>query len=164
MFLSSFWETPSRAPRKFPLPRLPGRDEAPAMTAPAAIGPVRPGYDLLDGAEERIRALSYRYDGPIPELERRGAERNLAARREAARRPAGLVACLRADVSSLEARVELHRRVWLKYVRWACELRRAGQDPRPRLDAAHHEKAMVRLIVHKFGQAKALLAATERVA
>lgn len=132
------------------------------MTAPAAIGPVRPGYDLLDGAEERLRALAYRYDGPIPSHVRDAAERNLKTRREAARRPAGLMACLRADVASLEARVELHRRVWLKYVRWACELRRAGDDPRPRLDAAHHEKAMVRLIAQKLKEAQALLAATER--
>jgi hypothetical protein len=124
----------------------------------AAIGPVRPGYHPLDGFEEGLRALDYRYDGPIPEARRRGAEQMLASRRRAIAKSAGLVACLRADVASLEGRFELHRRVWHKYVRWACEQRRAGNDPRPRLAAAHHEKAMARLLRAKLSEAKALLA------
>jgi hypothetical protein len=136
------------------------RPASPRQTA--SLGPVRAPYAALDLAHEARRALEFRYDGLIPPRVRRAAEARLARRRTLLAKPEGLVQALRADIASLEARVALHRRQLRLDVRSFRRRRRGGLDTGHERLAIEHEKAMLRLLIDKRAQARALLGAARR--
>jgi len=123
----------------------------------ASLGPVRAPYAPLDLAHEGRRALEFRYDGPIPPLERRAAEARIVRRRALLAKPDGLVQALRADIASLEARIALHRRQLRLDVRGFRRRRRRGLEAGHERLAIDHDKAMLRLLIDKHAQARTLL-------
>lgn len=125
----------------------------------ASLGPVRAPYAPLDLAHEARRALEFRYDGLIPPLERRAAVARIVRRRALLAKPRGLAQALRADIASLEARIALHRRQLRLDVHSFRRRRRRGLEVGHERLAIAHDKAMLRLLIDKRVQARALLGA-----